>query len=421
SSSTASLRPTQSLAQQTPRRLLIVYIHGFLGSEESFGSFPAHLHFPLTERLAATHVVHSKVYPRYRSRRPITYARDDFSNWLQPHEDERTDVILVGHSMGGILAAEVVLLRPISRDSNKALRHNILGIIGVDVPFLGVSPRVIGTGLASLFRSKSTVPESDPSHGKFVGADDESSATQNTDREASSGQSPYDPNFDPVYLNDKHLVERAGWHRALYFIQKHSGRLVEATAQYFKSHLQFGSCLADYPRLKRRYERLRALEDIDELKRHGNEQRGVQNRVRFVNYYSASTGRVKSPRSRSPQVALSARNAIDLGSTCDNGTYVDIAEEKSAPNVDTLQVPGNSDFLCQEDPEILKRRNVRERNFCALPKKDASGDRDRTWVPVHMGDIDEVEAHTSLFKTSNTYKLLVDDAITRIENWAHED
>jgi hypothetical protein len=37
-------------------------------------------------------------------------ARDNFSEWLAPHESPTTDVILVGHSMGGILAADVVLM-----------------------------------------------------------------------------------------------------------------------------------------------------------------------------------------------------------------------------------------------------------------------------------------------------------------------
>lgn len=37
-------------------------------------------------------------------------ARDNFSKWLEPHEGDDTDVVLVGHSMGGLLAAEVILM-----------------------------------------------------------------------------------------------------------------------------------------------------------------------------------------------------------------------------------------------------------------------------------------------------------------------
>lgn len=59
-----------------------------------------------------------------------------------------TDVILLGHSMGGILAAEVALLR----DADMRRRHDILGVVAFDTPFLGMHPGVIGAGLGSIFR-----------------------------------------------------------------------------------------------------------------------------------------------------------------------------------------------------------------------------------------------------------------------------
>lgn len=80
SSSMQSLRPTEE-AGAYRRTLLLIYIHGFMGNETSFKSFPAHVHNLLTVTLSESHVVHSKIYPRYRSRKPIEHARDDFSNW----------------------------------------------------------------------------------------------------------------------------------------------------------------------------------------------------------------------------------------------------------------------------------------------------------------------------------------------------
>jgi hypothetical protein len=63
------------------------------------------------------------------------------------------------------------------------------------------------------------------------------------------------------------------------------------------SHLEFGGCLADYPGLKNRYERLRALEDVDDLtRRDGPGYQAPVRRVRFTNYYTASTGRPKPPK-----------------------------------------------------------------------------------------------------------------------------
>ncbi len=107
-SSAHSLAP--SLDEAGSRRtLLIIYIHGFMGNDSSFRSFPAHVHAFLKDSLAESHVIHSKIYPRYKTYKAVEVARDNFSSWLEPHESDTTDVILVGHSMGGLLAAEVVL------------------------------------------------------------------------------------------------------------------------------------------------------------------------------------------------------------------------------------------------------------------------------------------------------------------------
>jgi hypothetical protein len=78
--STESLLPSPS-ERAGRRKLLLIFIHGFLGNELSFQSFPAHVHNLVTFKLTDTHVVHTKIYPRYKSRKAIEYARDDFSNW----------------------------------------------------------------------------------------------------------------------------------------------------------------------------------------------------------------------------------------------------------------------------------------------------------------------------------------------------
>lgn len=80
SSSTHSLVPSES-NRDGRRKLLLVYIHGFMGNETSFQSFPAHVHNLLSIALEASHIVHTKIYPRYKSRKAINFARDDFSIW----------------------------------------------------------------------------------------------------------------------------------------------------------------------------------------------------------------------------------------------------------------------------------------------------------------------------------------------------
>lgn len=68
-------------AESGKRTLLLIYIHGFRGKETTFKSFPAHVHNLVAVLVAETHVVHTKIYPAYRSRDKLESARDDFSHW----------------------------------------------------------------------------------------------------------------------------------------------------------------------------------------------------------------------------------------------------------------------------------------------------------------------------------------------------
>ncbi|KAJ1305390.1 hypothetical protein OPQ81_000405 [Rhizoctonia solani] len=54
-------------------------------------------------------------------------------------------VILCGHSMGGLLTAEAAFAAPPGR---------VVGLVSFDVPYLGVHPRVVKSGIASLFKRK---------------------------------------------------------------------------------------------------------------------------------------------------------------------------------------------------------------------------------------------------------------------------
>ena len=74
-----SERPSER--QDGLRTLLLIYIHGFMGNEMSFQGLPSHVHNILTAALAETHVVHTKIYPRYKSRKAIEFARNNFSEW----------------------------------------------------------------------------------------------------------------------------------------------------------------------------------------------------------------------------------------------------------------------------------------------------------------------------------------------------
>jgi hypothetical protein len=80
SSSLQSLVPTEAPGDHR-RTLLLIYIHGFMGNETSFKSFPAHVHNLVTITLADSHVVHTKIYPRYKSRTKLDQVAEEFSKW----------------------------------------------------------------------------------------------------------------------------------------------------------------------------------------------------------------------------------------------------------------------------------------------------------------------------------------------------
>jgi hypothetical protein len=94
---------------------------------------------------------------------------------------------------------------------------------------------------------------------------------------------------------------RKGWRRFAHFVEKHSDGLRKATTQYVKSHIEFGGAMADYPSLKERYRKIRVLEGGNgDQRKKLLEMEAIPPRVRFVNYYTASTGRPKKEKSPSP-------------------------------------------------------------------------------------------------------------------------
>ncbi|MCJ1351466.1 MAG: hypothetical protein MMC33_001450 [Icmadophila ericetorum] len=277
--------------------------------------------------------------------------------------------------MGGLISAEVVL-KPPSPPSEEPLRHHILGTISFDTPFLGMHPGVIVSGISSLFkppppmntkphavaaaenkslhslvpspllmptgRDKSKLPgrEAIPSERREVPDSSDSGyfnqepvaldytshmlATEASISQLSlatpgEGEAANDPNFNPPFENDVRLSNRKGWANFFHFVSKHSDNLFKVTKEYVGSHMEFGSAMADYEGLKSRYLKIRALEDIDDFaplspSESGNPQKKLR-RVRFVNYYTASTGRLQPPKSKFSMGNIEPRPAFDGASS----------------------------------------------------------------------------------------------------------
>jgi hypothetical protein len=196
--------------------------------------------------------------------------------------------------MGGLLAADIALV----------FRHRIVGVINFDVPFLGLHPGIIKAGLGSIF--------SPPPAPVDVIAE-ESPGKKPSRMETLFNPEPSDPNFNPSFDNDVQLPVRKGWMNTIHWLNKHYSKgLREGAKGLVKSHFEFGSAMADYKELKGRYARVRALEEDDEkTRKSANPGVASPPRIRFINYYTVSTGRPKKPKSpKSPSPSRSPSRGV---------------------------------------------------------------------------------------------------------------
>ncbi|KAI9001402.1 hypothetical protein BD414DRAFT_431911 [Trametes punicea] len=169
--STASVPDAQADAPQTDV-VLIVFIHGFKGTDSTFGEFPQRLEHIITESLDNT-TVESIVFPAYETKGELNAAVTRFADWLTDLTVRRevanglgggagkASIVLCGHSMGGLLAADALIefvnTRP---DSLAPLWPNIVACIAFDTPYLGLHPFVFknsATQAAGYVRSATNV------------------------------------------------------------------------------------------------------------------------------------------------------------------------------------------------------------------------------------------------------------------------
>ncbi|KAK6510560.1 hypothetical protein TWF506_009665 [Arthrobotrys conoides] len=425
SSSTASLLPPPSAVEairsgeSNLRTLLCVFIHGFVGDETSFRGFPAHFHELLTILVQDTHVVHTKVYPKFKTRDKISIAVDNFSRWLSQFTSSTTDIVLLGHSMGGLLAADAVLLQPFPPG-----RHRILGTISFDTPFIGIHPGVIKSGLASIF-SPAEKPLPDPSipenlygsaRTSYDSEDTASIHTNSTGTTNSYGTSTF---FPPTVKPKK-----SAWQSGMDFFRKHQGGLRRAAMAYVNGHLEFSGALMDFVVMKRRYQQIKALDrrDIEDRRRllfgeSGREHGVWVPRVRFANYFTVSTGRIKREKSQTRgtpgEVETPGGETVPPISPLPEAVVPVIVEGEATPpppvyspgpnapaqntedkHSETVMVNGlspASGSSAQVSPSYAELRK-KEKTFCIIPRE-----QDECWVKVMMENVDEVGAHCGLF------------------------
>ncbi|KAL2075686.1 hypothetical protein VTL71DRAFT_629 [Oculimacula yallundae] len=171
------------------KTLVLCFIHGFKGGDDTFGGFPEHLRALVSHALPKVDV-RAIVYPKFETRGDLAECVGRFRDWLlekvidievqsstpSPTIDPSVHTILIGHSMGGIVAADTLLAitsdltissRPSSSSKdpsnpspnppiNSLMFPYISGVLAFDTPYLGISPGVVAHGAEGHYNTASS-------------------------------------------------------------------------------------------------------------------------------------------------------------------------------------------------------------------------------------------------------------------------
>ncbi|EEA23206.1 hypothetical protein TMatcc_002063 [Talaromyces marneffei ATCC 18224] len=162
------------------KTLLLVFIHGFRGGNDTFLKFPDQL-TALVRHALPNISVQYVTYPKFETRGDLKECVGRFREWLQnkvidievanstpsPTIDPSVHVILIGHSMGGIVGAETLSLlaseQPIPSLSASQTKESapffmfphVQGLMAFDTPFLGIAPGVVSHGAQEHYKTAS--------------------------------------------------------------------------------------------------------------------------------------------------------------------------------------------------------------------------------------------------------------------------
>lgn len=290
-----------------------------------------------------------------------------------PTVDPSVHVILIGHSMGGIVGADTLLLlaaeQPISRTptsrTHRGSTHgtesivepgtfmfpHVQGVLAFDTPFLGIAPGVVSYGAEGHYRNAATAYNAFSEVAGLFGYGGKSKASNQEATPAtpheSSKKLPSTPDAAAtpswerwgkyaMFAGAAGAVAAGG---AAMYTQRQ--KLTEGFG-WVSSHLEFVGCLARASELQQRLARLNAVK----------EERGI----RCVNFYTC------------------------LG--------------KGATSL--VENAGNKNSFSQK---IIRSRN---RTFCSLPPEVENGEQSQSpglmWTrAVNDRATDETSAHVTMF------------------------
>lgn len=175
---------------------------------------------------------------------------------------------------------------------------------------------------------------------------------------------------------------------------------------HIMSHIEFGGCLADYPSLKARYNKIRALEDVDEVQALAQgHPASAHARVRFVNYYTLSSGRPKPPKSPSdneieslqptPSIATTTvASPTEAAAADDPPPYSAVDRHPSTPGLLDEKIAKANDNADDQEPSRSSEEDLSAEQRMSMFHLDPSpmaADEDEPEIHTPSQKIDQVD------------------------------
>ncbi|KAF7195419.1 hypothetical protein HII31_03311 [Pseudocercospora fuligena] len=425
------------------KTLLLVFIHGFKGDDATFHNFPKDLRALLSHSLPKINVL-SVQYPKYETRGDLKECVARLVEWLQnkvidlevangtpsPTVDPSVHVVLCGHSMGGIVAAEALLSiardDPVPHSDWSATGNNststpqnetttppreasrlffpyIRAVLAFDTPYLGISPGVLAHGAEEQINHASTAYKAFDTASNFFGWNSPKSTTPIANASSRGLPAP-----------EAATASKAGWGRwgkVAAFGGAAAALAGVAGAAYLNwnqinqglawagSHLEFVGCLARGAELQKRVEKIVRLTQSHDLG--------------FANFYGALGEKVTSNTKYAGQFLGEDRTFCVIPKNSKN--KIESAGSKhNLPSTNTPP-PSKRRRSNENEQERLEAESEQVQEFA----KDSSKSKG-LWIRCcNQAANDEVAAHTAMFApdANPDYHAMLPRARDQIVEW----
>jgi len=329
--------------------------------------------------------------------------------------------------MGGLLAADAAL-------SQRPEAKRIVGMVFFDVPFLGMHPHVIVSGISSLFpddeKPRSEKEMNNNSSVELPGTPSVDPSSGDTSIASSRSHSPPEPaladaGHQPSKHKDHHhhifalsakidgFVSKHAANPFVIWLKRHQDDPFAAMYRWIVKNLEFGICMFDPPELLGRFQDLR--------KWNG----------RWMNYWTETVGDegMEELQHRDSTHSMQHHDSVHSGIIPNSTSDLELVQHSSsnlkASSISELEEMGECDReeMTRLQKQLQEQRvyeNTHKkrppRHFIVLPGKEVRDSWER--VKIRHAE-DEVQAHCGLFmrNLNEEYEMLVSRVVGLVDYW----